>query len=126
MKTRSGFVSNSSSASFVAVLPHGFDVKAMDTDKLYESIWGMFDEDDGCTPSPKEFKRDLIKTIKAALKSHDGLSECECEIGIDILEEALADYIVSSWETNGGSGSGHCVILDAGKISNCAQNKRKH
>jgi len=127
MKTRLGFVSNSSSSSFVAVLPHGFDFESLNIERLYDSLWGAWDTDHYDVPSKKAFKKDLIKTIKAAIKSKDGLDEGGGYEDIDfvVLEEALAKYIVASWETHGGSGSGHCVILDAGKISNCAQNKRR-
>jgi hypothetical protein len=65
MKTRMGFVSNSSSSSFVMLFPEGFDVEKVDWDNLDYSVFTDYSSVTAHHPEIKEkFKNAAIEGLK--------------------------------------------------------------
>lgn len=110
MKTRNGFVSNSSSTSFVILLPENFDVETDVNwedikDSLYEYDKNV--EESARIPKTKEAIKTLIK--KGYVDGYDD--------GDDVyaLEKALKKYIVAEIETGGG-GDDAAILVSPEKV----------
>lgn len=103
MKIRTGFVSNSSSSSFVVLLPENF-IETIDFDKVTDG-----DEDFPLD----EFKRMLNDLIKVGDIWVDGIYdeyETDDRDFYDILDNLLEPYVIASMETS--SDAGQIVVAD--------------
>ena len=103
MKIRTGFVSNSSSSSFVVILPSNF----IDSIKFE----GNLDEE-----KIKKFKKFLDKFIKdeGYWRDSDNDDEEEYEF-YDILSRFIRPYVVASIDTSSDNGD-QIIILNREKI----------
>ena len=104
MKIRNGFVSNSSSSSFVVLLPENF-VENIDFNKI--------------TDEYEDFKLDDFKSFLNKVIEDSGIwkEEISEEYGYefsDALDTLFRPYVVASIETS--SDSGQIVILDREEI----------
>jgi len=110
MKIRSGFVSNSSSSSFVVFLPENF-IETIDFDKIANG-----DEDFPV----KHFKKLIKKLIKdeGFYMEEVGESFKEKELDeyeiCDILQEILDPYVIASMES--GPDEGQIMVANREKI----------
>lgn len=107
MKIRAGFVSNSSSSSFVVVLPENF-IEKIDFDKI--------------TDGDDEFPLDNFKSLLNDLVRDGGMCDEEIygydedgdfDFG-DHLHDLLDPYIIASFE--GGPDDGQIVVADRNEI----------
>ena len=100
MKIRNGFVSNSSSSSFVILLPRGFDIESID-------MTAMCEQNDVGVESVKRTFRKFLK--------YKEIYERECRGSvIDVLYEILRPYTIASIET--GPDEGRMVLADEMEI----------
>jgi len=108
MKIRVGFVSNSSSSSFVVLLPENF-IKNIDFDKIE-------DIDD-------EFPLDAFKELLERLIDDDGLHDEDVYSANrvdnnyhfqDVLYDIIKPYIIASMDS--GSDDGKIIVADKEKI----------
>jgi len=107
MKIRAGFVSNSSSSSFVVVLPENF-LESVDYVKIT----------DGDVDFPLDnFKRLLNNLIKSKCmydeKVYDYDRHGDYEF-MNILRDLIKPYVIA--EVDGSSGDGKIVVADREKI----------
>ena len=121
MKVRAGFVSNSSSSSYIIVLPDNFNP---DTDfnwknvekELYLDELGK--DEDGNT---KEQALKVIKSeLKTFLKSKSAYSE---EVSMRTLINGLDKYVINTIE--GGPGYDTMTILDNKKLRKILESSLK-
>lgn len=108
MKIRAGFVSNSSSSSFVLLLPENF-IETIDFDKITQG-----DEDFPLN----EFKRmidDFIKGRGMWMESIYDYDEEDYEFA-DILDDLVSPYVIAQVE-NGSSDGGQYVVVDRKKVA---------
>ena len=111
MKIRQGFVSNSSSSSFVILLPENFDVEKHIEEKWDKldsySIGNIIDEfddefEDGMDEdafAKEKFKLIINKFIEKGYVYQD-------DIGFYTIGEVLDDYCIASVEVSSDGGSG--------------------
>jgi hypothetical protein len=113
MKVRNGFVSNSSSSSFVIVLPDNFDTEKLDYSKALGKLdVDFFGEDIGDLSD-----KDIIERLKLAVKnfiSSGFFCEAEDRDFIEILREFFSDYEIASFDT--GPDQGEIIIANNKKI----------
>ena len=105
MKIRAGFVSNSSSSSFVVLLPENF-IETVDFDKFSEK------EDF----SVDNFKKFVEKFVKDSGYYYDYYERVEGEYEFyDALSDLIRPYVVAN--VDGGPDDGNqIVVLDREKI----------
>jgi len=116
MKIRNGFVSNSSSSSFVVVLPKNFNTEKFVNEKLKfnsyvagDILEGYEYEGDDEDAFVKEKAIQVInKFIKNKSVDEDDYPE------MSIIEGALSDYIISTFDVSSDAGCG--VLVSADKI----------
>ena len=129
MKTRNGFVSNSSSSSFVVLLPPDFkfnDLLPISNKKLNE-MFEYYDgdselNDDGSErDKPEELTREqkleiLSKLVKQFMKNGymDGYDQSSEDV--QLLNELFHDYTVAAIE--GGPDGGGSIVLADRKVVN--------
>jgi hypothetical protein len=113
MKIRNGFVSNSSSSSFVICLPDDFDI---DLFNIEEKINKLDDYD--------ELSIDSIKETILRLIEDEELYQEECD-GDEFyaLTDIFEDYIIARMES--GSDNGQIVIADNKSIKKILKNENK-
>jgi hypothetical protein len=116
MKIRNGFVSNSSSSSFVVLLPENFDFEKHveeNFDKLDK--WTKDDileryEYDGDDSGKEKFEKEKSIEILKDLKKHGYFDSYENYFEMNVVNELLADYIIVSMES--GPDSGYCELMN--------------
>ena len=117
MKIRSGFVSNSSSSSFVILLPENF-LEIVDYDKI--------------TDGDEEFPLDTFKELLKKLIDENGLYNYDIYEYIisndvedydlpDSLNDVIRPYIIA--EVEGGPDEGQIIIADTKKINEILKKK---
>lgn len=111
MKTRQGFVSNSSSSSFVLLLPENF-LETIDYDKIVSD----YDEEDRAEFPLDDLKRlfeDFVKNGGMYLEDVYSYDDGEWDF-CDILIESVELYEVASLDTH--SGEGQYIVLNREKL----------
>jgi len=106
MKVRNGFVSNSSSSSFVVLLPENF-LKTID----YENI----------TQGNEDFPLDQFKEVLEKLVNENGIyleeiyeyDEEDSEF-INIIEELIEPYTIADMDS--GPDEGQIIVADVNKV----------
>lgn len=107
MKVRAGFVSNSSSSSFVLLLPENF-IETIDFGKI--------------TQGDKEFPLDDFKRLINDFVRRGGMwaesiydyDEEDYEF-VDILDDLVRPFVIAEVE-NGSSDGGQYVVVDRNKV----------
>jgi hypothetical protein len=113
MKVRNGFVSNSSSSSFIVFLPDFFDPKKHVDISNIKSKWAIsewcerFDVDDFTND-------DAVKLVEKFIKNKSFWGDEEYA-EMNMIESLLSDYVISSVE--GGPGDGSCELIGSEKIN---------
>ena len=98
MKTRNGFVSNSSSSSYIILLPENFDPEEF-----------TFSEDDYYDVSEERAKAGLRRLI-----NNGEIGEWDDYEVFHILSESLSDYKIGGFDT--GPDSGGLSLANKDKI----------
>ena len=123
MKIRQGFVSNSSSSSFVVLLPEKFDIEnhvKENFDKMSKCTIGdiieQFSEDFEEMVEMDEQLFAMKKTMDVVelFKKEKHFYSYEKYREIEIIDEILTDYIIAKFDT--GSDDGGCELLSRDKI----------
>ena len=106
MKIRNGFVSNSSSSSYVILLPKDFDVNSFSVsdEKIQKLNKWREDEDKWDQNRIREEITNFI-LYKYANPNDSG--------NYDVLAEVLEEYVIATIET--GPDSGEAILIDADK-----------
>ncbi len=103
MKIRNGFVSNSSSSSFIILLPESFDISTIDFQAKI----------DKCRYADEATIENVKKVVEKLLKEHQIYDE-ECYREIDVVHEIFKDYILESIDT--GPDEGSMTLVDVKKV----------
>ena len=103
MKIRNGFVSNSSSSSFVILLPKNFDINTVD----FEAAIETYGPEDADVESVKEAMKNFIKNGE--------LWEEESYEEVDIIHEILKKYVIADIE--GGPDEGRIILASLKKVN---------
>ena len=125
MKTRNGFVSNSSSTSFVVYLPKNFQLSDEDIDKAYEEYsadWNILNKyheeqkhllEDQWKALEKISINEVKKVLKRILKKLQEKGEIlaweDNRICYNILLDLLQKYVVYSTDSEGEEGCMGCI-----------------
>lgn len=104
MKIRNGFVSNSSSSSFVILLPKGFDMETV----KYEDFVGKDSYSEATVESVK-------KAMKKFLKDKEFWGEDAGYEEMDVLCDILKPYIVTT--IDGGPDESKMILLSNKKVN---------
>ena len=109
MKIRNGFVSNSSSSSFIILLPENFDTNSIDFDAEVK-------KNKYCDCEGEDVKRVMSSFLKKKYlyAEEDGYDECS------MIEEILSKYVIATIE--GGPGEGQTILLDNNKVRKILNN----
>ena len=108
MKTRNGFVSNSSSSSFVVLLPDNFDVDSFVTEELVNSLDVDSLEDIESDDVVGEVRKIIEKFII------DSQTEYDDYRSMSIVSEVLKDYIIAEIESGPDDGLG--ILVETSKV----------
>ena len=110
MKTRSGFVSNSSSSSFIVLIPDDLKID-FESDKIQKILREYKEEDDNA--DIKEF----TESVKEAYIGLCGKEGCcyEDHTIVWVLHEILKDYHIASVE-GGPDGGDSITAVDTKKV----------
>lgn len=125
MKFRMGFVSNSSSTSYVILLPKDIDVKKLSISVQAIARWEEqmeWERDKGTTCPPhvprsysrQESEEAIRRIIADYIARGPGQYWDEQETYNCIIEEALKDYVIA--EISGGSDSGGITLVEENKV----------
>jgi hypothetical protein len=102
MKTRKGFVSNSSSTSFVVAIPDKFNITAADVDKL-DDCYGEV-EVKGSDKVAKMLNKAISTICKGnVLMQDDGEDNYWL---FPLLEQVLEQFVIAETDSAGGDGCG--------------------
>ena len=102
MKVRNGFVSNSSSSSFIILLPENFSINTIDFQKILDS-------------DPNDYYDTDLETVKSCANQLLEYGEFHCQDGYDemyILSEAFKPYVIASIDTGPDDGQINCVDIN--------------
>lgn len=123
MKIRTGFVSNSSSSSFVVLLPANlkeFEFKDLTEDCKNYLLENSNESDDDEHTLEKIYTKGLenINTELRKLKQGKVLSQFNSKHGgvFECLEELLEPYILNSFDSGGGDGEGSINPVDIKEV----------
>ena len=123
MKTRIGFVSNSSSTSFIVLLPPNFNAE---TDIEWEKIKkGLFEynkdvADEDKIPMAKKLVKSFIKN--QYMWDGDGYKDAEEMVDVYTVKKALDKYVIM--EVEGGADDGSSInLLDPKKVKKIMEGK---
>lgn len=122
MKIRNGFVSNSSSSSFVVILPKNFNVEKYVNENISKmGSWTKGDilenfEYDG--DNEDDFlKEKVIGYINHFIKNGEVYEDCygdEMPGAMRVISDVLKEYVVASIDVSSDSGCG--VLINAEKV----------
>jgi hypothetical protein len=112
MKKRGGFVSNSSSASYVVLLPKNITIARFDLNKANPEYYGFSNRNEYADAMVNSF-HDLITS--------DMLMDDDCQ-SLDALKDLLERYVIATLST--GPGEGQIVIADIETTKNILINQR--
>ena len=104
MKIRQGFVSNSSSSSFVVLLPENFDVNSIDYSEFQDQL------------NYHEIDADSVKVALDELIKNGYLYSDERYSEKSVLEEVLRPYIIAGVEH--GPDEGQIVLAKMDVVKN--------
>jgi len=123
MKIRTGFVSNSSSSSFVVLLPANlkeFEYKDLTDDCKNHLLENSNESGDDEHTLEKIYTKGLnnINTELRKLKQGKTLSQFHSKHGgvFECLEELLKPYILDSFDSGGGDGEGTIKPIDIKRV----------
>lgn len=108
MKIRAGFVSNSSSSSFVLLLPENF-IQTIDFDKITQG------DEDFPLDDFKRLINDFVTRGGMWMESIYDYDEEDYDF-VDILDDLIRPYVIAEVE-QGSSDGGQYVVVDRKKIS---------
>jgi hypothetical protein len=108
MKIRNGFVSNSSSSSFVVLLPKDFSVTAAMVSGLKD--YRVTVEELGGAEQTAE----TIRSVLIDLRKRKQIYAEECNSVFNVLVELMRDYVVGAMDT--GPDAGQIVLADEKKL----------
>ena len=116
MKTRMGFISNSSSTSYIIVLPKDFDVDSITEETVDLEKLNQWNQTDKFTiDDVKDAVRRLIAT-GVVFDWEDGDVALACNA-------ALKNFVVA--DVDGGSEDGKTVLADRGRVEDILSGKIK-
>lgn len=107
MKVRTGFVSNSSSSSFILLLPENF-VETINYDKVTQG------DEDFPLDDFKRMINDFVRKGGMWMESIYEYDEQDYDFP-DILDDLVKSYVVASLDTGSGDGDQY-VVLNREKI----------
>ena len=118
MKTRNGFVSNSSSTSFVVLLPKNFklDIHSKKAQKIRKVLMSRIDPDDKDQLSDQALINgwdDFL--VEGRLFREDSF------VDVDFLREMLSEFIVA--ETKCEASDEELILIDSDKVRKILESK---
>lgn len=101
MKTRRGFVSNSSSSSFVVLIPNDFEISSIDWSKYFD--FDMADAED--IREAKETQTEVIECLNA-IKEGDSVwyGNLKYDDSFDLIEQIVKPFVLVDFDTSSDAG----------------------
>jgi hypothetical protein len=112
MKIRNGFVSNSSSSSFVILLPENFDINKFVDENIGKFDLSRLSEDEEDDIDDLEtFENDKLKDILNKFISTGSLCEYDEYDEFRVVSDVLSDYVIGGVDV-----SSDCGIVELADI----------
>lgn len=105
MKIRTGFVSNSSSSSYIVMFPDNFKIEDFNFEKYKEKINEVFNDWDLDSYSKEQYQAEIERLILGLASDTEYIYQDGADWQFELLSEILEDYTIAMIDSSSDCGA---------------------